>query len=97
MGLAKVGVLNDDDGTPGLSAGDSVTYTVSITNTGNIGLTNPAVSDPMLTLTYDSGDTSNIGVIDIDEVWTYTGTTIITQGDLDTLGAVMATLTIPQR
>jgi uncharacterized repeat protein (TIGR01451 family) len=86
LDVVKNGVLNDDDGNPGLTAGDTVNYTVTLTNTGNIALTNPGVSDPLVALTYQSGDTNSDGNIDTDEAWIYGGTTIITQGDLDTLG-----------
>ncbi|MFK7902164.1 MAG: hypothetical protein AB8B49_04895 [Nitratireductor sp.] len=86
MTLVKNGVYNDDDGTPGLSAGDSVYYTVSIENTGNISLTNPVVSDPSVTLTYLNGDTDTSGTIGVNETWVYAGSKIITQGELDTNG-----------
>lgn len=84
--LAKTGTLNDDDGTPGLSAGDTITFEVSAENTGNIRFTNPVFSDPLITLNLQSGDANNDGILDVGEVWTLTGTYIVTQSDLDGLG-----------
>ncbi|MCB1387167.1 MAG: DUF11 domain-containing protein [Nitratireductor sp.] len=84
--VKKTGVLNDDDGTPGLSAGDTVSYTVTVTNTGNLRLTHVMPDDPLVALTLQSGDVNGDGILDVGEVWTYTGSGIITQGDLDTLG-----------
>ena len=46
--LTKVGTLNDDDGKAGVSAGDSISYTFSVTNTGNADLTAITLSDPKL-------------------------------------------------
>ncbi|MGB7285883.1 MAG: hypothetical protein WBC71_03035, partial [Salaquimonas sp.] len=86
MEITKLGVLNDDDGDAGLTEGDTVTYTVTVTNTGNLRLTNVVVTDPMLVLTGPVGDLNSDNRLDIDEIWTFTGTTIITQADIDTLG-----------
>lgn len=86
MEVAKTGTLNDDDGNPGLTAGDTIDYQVTLTNTGNIRLTGIVVDDPYVTLTLQSGDTNSDNRLDVGEVWTYGGTTIVTQSDLDTLG-----------
>ena len=44
--LAKNGVYNDDDGLPGQSAGDTVDYTVTVRNTGNVTINVTGVNDP---------------------------------------------------
>jgi len=82
----KAGVLNDDDGTPGLSAGDTITYTISVTNPGNVSLTGITVTDPLVALTFVGGDTDNDFRLDPAETWTYTGSYSITNFDLATRG-----------
>ena len=100
--LGYTGVLNDDDGTPGLSAGDSISYSFTAENTGNISLTTIGVSDPNITLSYLSGDTDGDGEIDPNETWTYNGSYTIQQPDLDNNGGgdgdidALATLTSTQ-
>jgi len=84
--VVKSGVLNDDDGTPGLSAGDTIAYTATLTNTGNRSLSNITVSDPLVALTLQSGDADGDLLLDVDEVWTYSGSYTLTQNDLDTAG-----------
>ncbi len=68
------------------AAGDVITYTVTVDNTGNISLTNVTVDDTLLGvggLTYVSGDTDSDGELDVTETWTYTGQYIVTQADMD--------------
>ena len=86
IAVTKSGVLNDDDGTPGLSAGDTISYTVTVSNPGNISLTGINVNDPLVTLVFQSGDTDNDFRIDTDEIWIYTGDYIVTSFDLATNG-----------
>ncbi len=45
--LTKTGTLNDDDGTSGVSAGDTISYSFRVENTGNVTLTNISVTDPL--------------------------------------------------
>src|SRR5699024_5155789 len=62
-----------------LAEGDTVTYTLTATNAGNMTLTNVAISDPMLGM-LDCGDATSL---DPGESLVCTGTYIITQGDID--------------
>ncbi|MFZ1814771.1 MAG: hypothetical protein WBO55_16120 [Rhizobiaceae bacterium] len=84
VNVTKSGVLNDSDGRPGLTAGDTIDYTVTVENTGNVSLSALSVADPLVTLIYQSGDVSNSSILDVGETWTYTGSYLITQSDLDT-------------
>src|SRR4030095_13704722 len=69
------------------SAGDVIHYTVNVQNTGNVALTGVPADAPLLAnRAYDSGDTSNPGVLDVGETWTYKGTYTVLQSDLDNNG-----------
>ncbi|WP_379952735.1 gliding motility-associated C-terminal domain-containing protein [Dokdonia sp. R78006] len=94
MNLDKIGVL--DDGGDGLQAGDIITYTFTLTNTGTTTVTNPVLTDQLLGGVIagpDSGDVGNVSVLDVDEVWIYTATYALTQDDVDA-GMVVNTATI---
>ncbi|WP_298329086.1 gliding motility-associated C-terminal domain-containing protein [uncultured Dokdonia sp.] len=94
MNLDKIGVL--DDGGDGLQAGDIITYTFTLTNTGTTTVTNPVLTDQLLGGVIagpDSGDVGNVSVLDVDEVWIYTATYALTQDDVDA-GMVINTATI---
>ncbi len=86
IAVTKSGALNDDDGTPGLSAGDTISYTVTVTNPGNVSLTGINVNDPLVTLTLQSGDLDGDFRLDTSETWIYTGDYIVTSFDLATNG-----------
>jgi uncharacterized repeat protein (TIGR01451 family) len=64
--------------------GEVVNYEITVTNIGNVPLTNVVLSDPMLTdLAYVEGDMNNNFILDLGEMWIYTGTYIITEDDVD--------------
>jgi len=82
LAVDKSGVLNDDDGTTGLTAGDSITYTIEVTNPGTRSLTNITVNDPLVTLSFVGGDADNDNELDPAETWEYTGDYILLPTDL---------------
>jgi len=86
LAVVKTGVLNDDDGIPGLTAGDTISYTVEVTNPGNVSLTGITVTDPLVPVTFQSGDLDNDFRLDTDETWIYTGSYTVTSFDLATNG-----------
>jgi uncharacterized repeat protein (TIGR01451 family) len=76
-------------------AGQTLTYTVTITNTGTVALTAPIFNDvfqlgvvprsfstgPIL-----NGDAAPTGIVNIGETWTYTATYAVTQADINGTG-----------
>ena len=83
IAIVKVGDIDSGDCT---AVGDVITYTFTVTNEGNVTLSNIDVTDPLTGLsaiTFVGGDTNDNDNLDIDEVWTYTATYAVTQGDID--------------
>jgi uncharacterized repeat protein (TIGR01451 family) len=69
------------------AAGNVITYTISVINSGDAELTGISISDPLLDpLPAPSGDTDSDGWLDITETWTYTPTYIVQQSDIDSNG-----------
>ncbi len=76
-----------------ITAPTTLTFTITITNTGNVTLTNPVFTDVLtqggsnrnLTTgpTLTSGDTDSDGEVDVGEVWVYTATRAVTQGNIN--------------
>ena len=75
------------------SAGDLITYTVEVENTGNISLSGILVSDPAIGFTYGSGDTDLDGELDVTEIWVYTGSHLVTQAEMDAGGIIHSVVT----
>jgi len=78
--LLKTGTLNDDDGTAGVSAGDTISYAFTVTNTGNVPLTNITLSDPQVTVS--GGPIASLAVGASDST-TFTASYVITQADIN--------------
>jgi uncharacterized repeat protein (TIGR01451 family) len=67
-------------------AGDTITYTYTVSNAGPDEACNVVVSDDVAgTPTYVSGDTDNDGCIDPGETWTFEATYTVQAGDPDPL------------
>ncbi|MGB4847852.1 MAG: hypothetical protein WBP41_08035 [Saprospiraceae bacterium] len=65
--------------------GDILTYSITLTNSGNVTVYNPMMSDPGANAPgplYASGDTDMDGVLDVSETWTYTANHIVTLTNL---------------
>lgn len=80
---------------PVVAAGNVISYTITVVNTGNQALTGLAIaSDSMLTpvgtvlLTpaYASGDANSNSILDVGETWTYTVSYTVTQAVMDAGG-----------
>jgi uncharacterized repeat protein (TIGR01451 family) len=83
------------------AAGEVISYAISITNDGNMTLTNPVVSDPsvgdlagVMNGAFNTGDTDMDGALDLGETWQYTASHTVTQDDIDNGDVVDPALTI---
>ena len=83
-------IKNSDDSDGGAAAdeaSDVIHYQIVVTNTGNITLHNVVVTDPLLgALSGPTGDTNDDGIMEVGEIWTYTGTYTVQQDDIDSNG-----------
>lgn len=68
------------------AAGENVTYTITVKNTGSTAVSNVVITDPMLTLSAPSGDAGAPNILDVNETWIYKGTYIVSQGNIDNQG-----------
>src|SRR5690606_16684480 len=84
IAIVKTGIFNDENGNDCSDVDETISYTFTVTNEGNVSLGNVLVTDPMIaTITGPTGDTDNDGELDVTETWTYTGSYAITQDDID--------------
>ncbi len=67
-----------------ISAPGPLVYTITVTNTGTVGLSGVAVADAFAGgAAYVSGDTDGDNVLDLTEAWIYTADYLATQADID--------------
>jgi Calx-beta domain/Domain of unknown function DUF11 len=75
-----------------ITSPQTLTYTITVANTGNIPLTGPVITDTLsngsaLTLTsgptLTSGDAAPLGTINVGETWIYTATYAVTQASIN--------------
>jgi uncharacterized repeat protein (TIGR01451 family) len=88
---------------PITSLPSTLTYIITVDNTGNRTLTAPVISDNLvqgansLTLfsgpTLSSGDTDNDNALDTNETWVYTAIYAVTQANVDDGGNIVNTAT----
>jgi uncharacterized repeat protein (TIGR01451 family) len=77
------------------AAGETINYTVTVENTGNVSLTGITLADdPDISLAYASGDLDTDGILDVDETWTYTGSHTMTQAEMDAGTAIHTEVTV---
>ena len=78
--LSKTGTLNDDDGTSGVSVGDTISYAFTVTNTGNVAVTDVTLADTGATVSGGPIASLPVGASDSS---TFTASYTITQTDID--------------
>src|SRR5690606_4934751 len=84
IAIVKTGIFNDENQNNCSDVDETITYTFTVTNEGNVSLSNVSVTDPMIaTINGPTGDTDGDGELDVTETWVYTGTYAITQNDID--------------
>jgi len=84
IAIVKTGIFNDENGNDCSDVDETISYTFTVTNEGNVSLSNVTVTDPLIaTITGPTGDTDGDGELDVTETWTYTGSYAITQTDID--------------
>ncbi|WP_172966882.1 gliding motility-associated C-terminal domain-containing protein, partial [Patiriisocius marinistellae] len=96
IGLIKTGIFNDLDGDGCSNPNETISYTFTVTNEGNISLSNVELNDILLGGLIAgpvSGDTNADMILDIDEIWNYEVDYMITQLDIDA-GNVTNTATV---
>ena len=72
-------------------AGEVISYTIAVENTGNQTLTGVVVSDPFInnSLTLVADAASADGKLDVGETWHYTATHEVTQAEIDAGGNIV--------
>ncbi|MBX2952435.1 MAG: DUF11 domain-containing protein [Leadbetterella sp.] len=78
--LIKSGVYEDADGNGKVNPGDKINYTFTVTNKGNVTLTNVTVTDPKVTVI--GGPIASLAPGAVDNT-TFTATYIILQSDIN--------------
>lgn len=75
------------------TAGEVISYAITIENDGNMTLTGVSVADPSVSNLaavesggFNAGDTDMDGVFDVGELWQYSASHTVTQSDIDTNG-----------
>lgn len=83
-----------------VDGGDIITYSYVVKNTGNVSINTVVVTDPGVKFaggaanalttgpTLVSGDTNSNNILEITETWTYTGTYLLTQANVNTAAGI---------
>ena len=82
-------------------AGETISYTLAVTNTGNAAIANVVVDDPFTTNeapvlngAFNTGDTDQDNLLDVGETWQYTASHTVTQAELDAGTDIVNTATV---
>ncbi len=84
--LLRPGIALDKTASPAMvHVGDNITYTYTVTNTGNTPLSVVSSDDLIDNISFVSGDSNENGLLDVDETWTYSANYTATGEDPDVL------------
>jgi len=90
--LIKSGIFQDENNDGNADAGETISYTFTVTNTGNVTLTNVTLADTVGGVTISGGRIATLAVGAVDST-TFTGSYTITQADIDS-GSFFNTATV---
>ncbi|WP_193176820.1 DUF7507 domain-containing protein [Oricola nitratireducens] len=100
LALSTEATVNDDDGTPNISAGDTVEFTIEVQNTGDVGLTGVAMAveltqrqetfSPAEPPRLVGGDETNPGILDRGETWRYSARYVLALANLEARDPITA-------
>ncbi len=94
VGLAALTITKTADPTSTSTTGP-ITYTISVTNSGNVDLTGVDLTDALTAgASLVSGDTVDPGVLDVGEIWIYSASYTVSQADLDAGTAIVNSATV---
>ena len=101
---SKILHIEKDASVPGGTAdvaGETISYTLAVTNQGNAAIANVVVNDPFTTNeapvlvgAFNAGDTDQDNLLDVSETWQYTASHTVTQAELDAGTAIVNTATV---
>ena len=93
--LTIVKALTNADDAVVDTAGETIEYTITVDNTGNVDLTNVVLTDAFAGgATLISGDTDGDSILETTETWTYTADYAVTQADLNAGTALVNVATV---
>ncbi|MBT0608351.1 tandem-95 repeat protein [Aequorivita echinoideorum] len=89
IAIIKTGVFNDENGDDCTNVAETITYTFTVTNEGNVPLDNISVTDPLLEtpnpivpIVLVSGDNGD-GILQEGETWIFEANFTLTQNNID--------------
>ncbi len=87
--IEKEASPNDTQNCNAIAPGETIDYTFTVTNLGNVDISSIVVTDalleapnPVVAISGPTGDTGNDGVLGLIEVWIYTASYTVTQADI---------------
>lgn len=83
--LMKTGLFNDESGDGYAQPEETISYTFTLENTGNLDIYNPVMFDDLLDGVIggpESGDTDGNGILNIGETWIYKADYIVTEENI---------------